>query len=290
MIMQAMERPGAAVCLAALMALAAWPGSGRAATVLVAAPIESAEFVDNLEPQGRQQAEAAIAAALVELAGEHFPLLDWTTDASAPHAAVLRLALVDKPGPMSTVVSLAWRGEVGGTPLQMPQLSPIPLYSSFQTLRETHDAAALASLVRDKLGTWFPTNSQHFKKAFIPYVPVASQAEADEQAQGILLPISLSSAHMAGESTISIRLLVTVAEGPAEEGEIRVSNLLQGCNDPFTLGRVQRFNVSGVPGIDGQNIWHPRIRDVLSRASRRTVFVEDYQFKAVPTDNTVLCP
>lgn len=271
------------IAFAATVALATmWSGAGSASDVLVAASIEVADFAANLEAAGQQRAETGISAAVVELVSRHFPVLGWTGDAAVMHVATLGLAMVARAAQPQPAVSLIWRGNVADRPLVLPQLQAIELYSPFQFARETHDADRLVLQVREKLNAWFAidANRQAFSDGFLRHVPVATQAQADDQARGILLPISLASARMDGQSKLTIRLVMPTAGAAPEQGEIRVSNLLArgGADAAITLGRVQQFNVGDAPGIGGENIWDPQIPAILLRALTRTVFVEQYKY------------
>jgi hypothetical protein len=255
-----------------------------AGNVLVEAPIEVDAFAENLEEAGKQRAEAGIAAEVVRLTTRHFPVLGWTGDPAAAHAARLRLALVSRPAQPQPAVSLVWRGEVATKVLDMPGLLPVDLYGPLQFARETHDADRLVAQIADKLNAWFAldTNRQAFSQAFLRHVPVATQAEADNQARGIVVPISLTSARMDRQSMLTIRLIMPIGGTAREEGEIQVSNLLaRGVGAAATLGRVQQLNVVGAPGLVGPNVWDPQIADILSRALTLTVYVEQYKFSEV---------
>jgi hypothetical protein len=284
MIARSVQRISVAAGAAVAALAVAWPCASVAGNVLVEAPIEVAEFADNLEAAGKQRAEAGIAAEIVKLATRHFPVLGWTGDPAAAHAATLRLALVSRPTQPKPAVSLVWRGEIATEALDMPGLLPVDLYGPLQFARETHDADRLVAQIADKLNAWFSldTNRQAFSQAFLRHVPVATQAEADNQARGIVVPISLASARMDRRSMLTIRLILPIGGTAREEGEIQVSNLLaRGVGAAATLGRVQQVNVVGAPDIAGPNAWDPQIADILSRALTLTVYVEQYRFSEV---------
>ncbi len=272
------------LAVAALASTLAFPAAAQpdVQAIVVRIEIEAPSF-GSFSASSRESIESGLAAALAEHGSSHFPFVAWSAapvSSGSEELPELRGRIVQDDGsrPLPRI-SLRFEGVLAGSPLPLPAVAELVLYSEQQPIRPTHDPQRLEQDVERALQVRF--GDEDFRKAihgdFLSHVPLARELDVAPEKHRVLLPIHWQRSRIGFDSRLRVKFEAPGQGGGRQPGTMKLGKVERSLAPPLAGGleaAVLEFSFAPVEPPEGR--WDDAIPGIMSGSRVEGVYMESY--------------